>query len=112
MSLYKSRNGLYSYDFRFKKTRFQGRTGTSDRVKAELIQQEAMSNAGREIRPRKEAVEPGVYFLLSPSIGLIKVGCSSNMTQRLAELEAMNGDSLHVVAKIPAIEYRKAEAIC
>lgn len=110
MSLSK-RAGIYHYDFYINKKRYQGSCRTSDRLKAEVFEQEEKAKLGKETRPRKETKEPGVYFVLSTATGLVKVGCSGNLTERLKDLDDSGAEYYHLLCKLPILEYQSAEKV-
>src|ERR1043166_2790533 len=112
MAIYK-RGNVWYYHFQKNGKRYQASTGTSDRIKAAQIEIQAKEGVGKEHRlPRNGDIsDPGVYFLQSPSTNVVKVGCSGNVTKRLANYETQNPESLILLARFPVTDYRKAEAV-
>jgi len=109
MSLF-NRNGTFHYDFIHKGKRYQGSTGEDDRARALIVEDEAKRNLGKNPRwVRSESAEPGIYFLQSPSTKLVKVGCSGNLGKRIKDYDTHSAESLYLLAKIPAVDYREAE---
>ena len=46
------------------------------------------------------------YFLLAPALGLVKIGCSINPTQRMCDLRTMNAAETEplLVLRVPELE--------
>ncbi len=62
--------------------------------------------------PRTRASIPdggGVYFLLSPAIGLTKVGKAGNFRQRIPSIQSMNPEDLAISAVVPCAEAATCE---
>jgi len=105
------RGAIWWFSFQHNGKRYQGSTSKEDRAEAEIVQDEAKKSVGKGLRPyrRKEMQEPGVYCLLSRATGLVKVGCSGNMSFRIEQYVTANPEKLQLLAKIPAIDYLEAE---
>lgn len=110
MALYK-RGHYWWYDFQHKGKRYQANTNQTDRLLAEASQEQAKSEVGQNLRMRRETADPGVYFLLSQATSFVKVGCSGNVSERIGQYETTNPEKLTLIAKLPIVEYHKAEKV-
>jgi hypothetical protein len=76
---------------------------TEERNEAETLLKQRESEAGvRRLVRSTDAVAlgAGVYFLRSRATGLVKVGCSSDLDQRVKET-TFSPEHLQIVARIP-----------
>lgn len=80
-------------------------------LKRWLIENPQREEAEETIDPPTpaEAKGPGVYFLKSPSTGLIKIGRSRNMYARIDGLRRGGPEDLIVIAAFPVRDHRGAE---
>lgn len=53
---------------------------------------------GVAVRKIAKAEDPGIYVLRSSETGLVKIGKSTNLTRRIADLQRMNASRLELVA--------------
>lgn len=108
MALYlRGKNWWVDYHTNGKRIQFSAKT--SDREQAEKIQE---LTRGRAMKTdRRDELDPGVYFLKSPALGLVKIGCSGNAGRRIEDLKNMNADDLILLAKIVTKRHRAAEGV-
>lgn len=108
MAIYKrGRFWWVSYNTGGKRVEFS--TKSENREDAERMQ--ASTRGKKAARRLKKDADPGVYFLKSPALGLVKIGCSGNSRQRISDLRNMNADDLVLAAHIKTERYRAAESI-
>lgn len=108
MALYQ-RGSIWWFDFHSNGKRIQLSAKTRDRAEAEKLQELARGRTPKT--DRRDELDPAVYFLKSPALGLVKIGCSGNSGRRIEDLKNMNADDLVLMAKITTREYRSAESV-
>lgn len=115
MSLYR-RNGGSIWWYRFSKDgkHYQASTKTDDKEKAQKIEMQIraeLSSVFRYHRKSDVTPDPGVYFLQSKLVGVIKIGCSANIASRVADIKTANAEELILLASIKTDRYLLVEQI-
>lgn len=103
------RGKVWWADFQSNRKHVQVSTKTHDRAEAEKIQE--MLRGKKLKTDHRDELDPGLYFLQSPALQLVKIGCSGNAARRIEDLRNMNADDLVLLAKIKTKQYRTAESV-
>ncbi len=102
------RGNIYHIAYRIRGRQYWESSRSTARAAAEALLSERMT--GRESsRIRKQCSHPGVYFLQSATTGLVKIGCSGNIPERIATLRRGSADKLAIVGTILTKDFLRME---